>query len=262
MDRKMVEELKSNWSPEAELGRSRPREVRIAGAGIAVRAIGFLLIIAAPIVCLFWAPKLNSTESTRDAMARNGQAVNAEVVRVWETKDESKQTWVAYRFDAAGHNADGRSKAPRKIWTTLRVGSVIPVRFLPRNPKINHPAEWEESRFPIWIIGGLGAVLCALGGFLQYRVARQRGLLEEGRTAPGIITKYVQVERSRIAHYEFVLLNGSVVKGRCRAARNLPPVGGSVTVIYDAENPKRNSTYPMVFWKLANVSAAKGVRRK
>jgi uncharacterized protein DUF3592 len=252
MDRTKIEWFKHHWSPPRELNRSRPREVRITHAGAVVRGLGIFLTFGAPIACLFIVTKLLSTDRERDQLARDGKEVNAEVVNLWKTTGENKRPRVAYRFELDGKRFDGKSDAPLKAWNSMQVGSPIPIRFLPAKPQINHPADWSEGRFPVWVLGLLGAFLCAVGGLVQWRVSRQRGFLEEGRAAPGVVTKFTGTKDGRIAHYEFLLLNGSVVKGRCQAKSNLGPVGGEVCVVYDPDHPRRSNPYPMIFWKLAN----------
>jgi hypothetical protein len=251
MERTKVEELKRRLLPP-ELNRSRPREVRITGAGAMVRGLGIFLIFVAPLAGLWWGEQLASINRSQDELVSRGQTINAEVVRLWKTSGEKNQAWMAYRFDAGGLSREVKIKTPARIWRGLHVGSPIAVRYLPENPGISHPAEWQASRFPAWIAWTIGILICALGGFMQWRVAAQRGLLENGRAAPGAITKISGSRDHRIAHYEFALLNGSVKNGRCRGRRNVGPVGGNVCVVYDPENLKRSCTYPMRFWRLAN----------
>ena len=253
MDPKKTEEFKHNWKAPQELNRSRPREVRITHSGAVVRGLGFFLAVGAPLICLFATTKLISIDSERNQLASNGLEVRGEVVRLWKTSGENKRSRVAYRFEFDGRSFEGKTNAPLREWSSMQVGSPITIRLLPANPRINHPAAWQEERFPLWIAVLLGLLLAAVGGLIQMRVGRQRGLLEQGRPAPGVITKYSGNKDGRVSHYEFLTLNGTVVKGRCKAARNLPPVGGDVCVVYDADNPRRNSTYPMMFWKLANL---------
>ncbi len=251
MERTKIEELKRHWAMPAELRQSRPREVRMTRSGTAVRVLGMILMFGAPLACLFWGEQLISINNSRDELARNGQVVNAEVVRLWKTSGEKNEAWLAYRFDAGGHSREVKVKTPTRIWRTLRVGSPIGIRYLPEK-QISHPADWQQSQFPPWIAWGIGAFLCALGGFIQWRVVGLRGLLENGRAAPGVITKISGSKEHRVAHYEYLLLNGSVMKGRCQARKNAKSPGGELCVVYDPDYPNRSSTYPMAFWQLAN----------
>jgi len=250
VERTKVEELQRSWKAPAGLLRSRPREVQATRAGVIVRGLGMFIMVVAPAVCLYWASAILSQNKVKTELAASNEVVTGEVVRLWETKDESRQPWVEYSFHGGNRIITGRAKAPRKIWRTLQVGSPIPIRIVSGNPKRNHPAEWEPSQFPVAIVGVIALLNMAIGGFLQYRVSLQRKLLEDGRPAPGILTKFGGGQKKQIAYYEYVTLNGTVQAGRSQRGAGLPPVGGTLCVVYDPDNPKRSSPYPMAFFKL------------
>jgi hypothetical protein len=45
--------------------------------------------------------------------------------------------------------------------------------------------------------------------------------------------------------YEFPLVEGGIGKGKGSPSRKPLAVGSTITVIYDRDNPRRNSPYPM-----------------
>lgn len=250
MDRTKIEELQRSWSAPAGLLRSRPREVQATRAGIIVRGIGMFILVVAPAVCLFWASRIVSQNNAKQELNRSREVVNGEVTRLWEIKDESRQPWVAYSFQADGRTMEGRARTPRKIWRTLQIGSPLQVRIAPGNPKRNQPAAWDADQFPVAAIAFIALLNMAIGGFLQSRVYLQRKLLEDGRAAPGILTRISGGPNKQIIHYEYITLNGTVNKGRCRVVNELPAVGGTFCVVYNPDNPRQSSPYPLVFCKL------------
>ena len=81
-------------------------------------------------------------------------------------------------------------------------------------------------------------------------IQREKRLLSDGRAAPARITKVKRVEHHRhVLRYELATMNGEVVKGRADS-RHAKPVGETLCVVYDRDNPRRNAPYP---FKLVRV---------
>ena len=92
--------------------------------------------------------------------------------------------------------------------------------------------------------GLIAALLVILSGLMVLVIQRERGLLSEGRPAPARITKVRRVKNGHVLRYEFATLNGEVVKGSGES-RRAQPVGATLCVVYDRDNPRRNARYPL-----------------
>ena len=162
---------------------------------------------------------------------------------------EDQQHLVSYRFTVQERAYVTRKEVPSRIWQTLTVGSSLPVRFLPSNPKVNHPIGWDDTPMPPWVPYLVFAVLAAIASFLTILLRNQMRLLTEGRPAPGIVTGQRRTKDGTIIRYEFTLLNGATAKGRGQSRRP-PAIGSQICVLYDPENPRRNAPYPLCLVKL------------
>jgi hypothetical protein len=153
---------------------------------------------------------------------------------------------VEFSFSAGGQTFTKRSKAPRGPWEALQQGSALPVRYAPSRPTLSQPEEWNSSVLPMAVppLAALGVLIPA--ALIFYSIRRQKAMLEDGRPAPGRITQLKHAPKGQtVQHYEFVTLSGSVLQGRAQTATKPAAVGSLVTVIYDPDNPRRNTLYPM-----------------
>ena len=81
-------------------------------------------------------------------------------------------------------------------------------------------------------------------------IRRQSYLLMYGRPAIAVVTK---VEKKRSdkgtywrVHYEWTLLSGAKRRGRYKHGKKEPPaVGTTIPIVYDRDQPARNSRYPL-----------------
>jgi hypothetical protein len=137
-------------------------------------------------------------------------------------------------------------KTPKNIWSKLEVGSPIDIRVTPGRPERNHPEDWGRNDMPAWLPPVLAAFLAGIGLFLIFLIRRQMRLLSEGRPAPGVVVGHRRVQHGQqVIKYEFPLIGGGIGKGSGNRSRRPPEVGSAITVVYDRDNPKRNSPYPM-----------------
>ena len=190
-------------------------------------------------------------QQAKDHRLLQEQGVNtdAQITRVWRSTGKDQQHWVSYRFTVQERTYTARKGVPPRIWQTLRAGSSLPVRFLPSNPKVNHPIEWDDTPMPNWVPYLVFAALVGTASALAMRLRKQMQLLTEGRPAPGIVTGHRRTKNGTIIRYEFQLMNGATAKGRSQSRRP-PAIGAPICVLYDPENPRRNAPYPLCLVKL------------
>jgi hypothetical protein len=236
----------SKWKPPAELSGGAWRETRLTGAGIGV-AILAALLFAGSLAAGFGLSRLRARQAAEQvALRETGVEARAVVTRHWRTGGKDDIPKIGYSFECQGQRCSGTAKTPHRIWQTLAVGDSIPVRFVPSNPLLNHPADWEFEVMPGWVPGVLAAALTLPGLLIVFLIRRQTRLLADGRPALATITGYRRVQHGRkMLKYEFKTLDGAVVKGHGGQTRRPPAIGSTLTVLYDRDNPKRNAPYPL-----------------
>jgi hypothetical protein len=235
--------LARNWKPPVELSGASPREVRLSAGGKALTCLAVLIFGGAVAAGVGLSRIAARQQANRATLRAVGAEVEGAVTRRWIDGGKSETRMVAYEFQHSGHTYHGSSDAPRRIWGSLQVGAPLTVRFLPANPKLNHPAGWETYGMPKFLPGAMSALLVLLGGLIVFAIRRESRLLSEGRPALARVTKVTRVKDGHMMRYEFRTLNGEVVKGRGKS-RHAQPVGATVCVVYDRDNARRNEPYP------------------
>src|SRR5262245_17008544 len=187
--RQQLLELAHRWVPPAGLDRSRPRRVTFTAGGWALAVVAAALVVAGCVagIVLF---SLASTQQREQLRLRaQGMNVDAVVTRLWISNGENTRRFVAFQFDAGGRLFEGRQQLPRGVWSELKVGSTIPVRYDPSNPLVHVPFGGERRRLGHWTAYVAALALAGLGALLVVPLRSQRRLLVEGRPAPAVVTR-------------------------------------------------------------------------
>ena len=247
-----LEEIARNWKPPDSLGYSSLRPVRLARGGVALAALIAAFTIGGFVLGAVLAGRSRSQASDRELLNDQGLLTDATVLRVWRSGGEDSTRRVRYRLEVQGREFVSSPSVPRRIWDTLKVGSTIPVRYLPADPAINHPADWDVRVTPWWLAFLVPAMFGGLAWIMALLIRRQWRLLGEGRPAPGIVTGLKKSDKAVSVLYQFRLLSGAIHKGRgaTGTSKSVPAVGAVVCVLYDPENPRRNSLYPLSLVRL------------
>jgi len=242
--------MTNNWTPPDGLGYSSLRPIQLTGSGIALLVVAAALLLGAVAAGIGLGTAARRQAKDHRLLQEQGLNTDAQITRLWSsTSKEDRRYWVAYRFTVQEREYVARKGVPPRIWQTLKAGSSLPVRFLPSNPKVNHPIEWDETPMPNWVPYLVFAVLAAIACLCAIQLRNQMQLLTEGRPAPGIVTGQRRTKDGTVIRYEFTLLNGATAKGRGQSRRP-PAIGSPVCVLYDPENPRRNAPYPLSLVKL------------
>jgi hypothetical protein len=241
--------MTNNWTPPDGLGYSSLRPVQLTGSGIALLVVAGAMLLGAVAAGIGLGTTARRQAKDLRLLQEQGVNTDAQITRVWRSTGKDQQHLVSYRFTVEERAYVARKKVPPRIWQDLRAGSSLPVRFLPSNPKVNHPAGWDDTPMPLWVPYLVFAVLAAIASFLTILLRNQMRLLTEGRPAPGIVTGQRRTKDGTVIRYEFVLLNGATAKGRGQSRRP-PAIGSQICVLYDPENPRRNAPYPLCLVKL------------
>lgn len=236
------------FTPPAGLEWSRPRAVRLTGTGRFVAALIVTLLIAAPGVGLLIARESYAAAARRQQIETASVVTSGVVTRLTKESKDSNSGNVFYEFEADGRRYDGHMRIRRSWWRMLSVGDPLAVRYATAAPSNNVPdGQWPRVT-PLWLSWLVGLAIAGSAALLGVKVQREWQLLAEGRIAEGTV-RAVKVSRSqhgthRSISYDFALLSGARQTGSHSVSRTPPEVGSSVVVIYDAERPKRNKTYP------------------
>ena len=238
-----------NWTPPDGLGYSSLRPVRLTGAGIALLVVAAMMLLGAVAAGIGLGTTAGRQGKEHRLLLEQGANTDARITRLWRSGGEDQQHWVSYRFTVQERAYETRKTVPARIWQKLTVGSSLPVRFLPSNPKVNHPSGWNDTPMPPWVpyLVSLALVVAAWGCTIRLRTEMR--LLTEGRPAPGTVTGQRRTKDGTVIRYEFQLLNGATAKGRGQTRRP-PAIGSQICVLYDPENPRRNAPYPLSLVKL------------
>jgi hypothetical protein len=173
---------------------------------------------------------------------------------LWASDGDTPRRFVAFQFDAGGQRFEDRQQIPRGLWSTLRAGSIIPVRYDAANPLVHTAFGAERRKLAHWVAYVAALTLATLGLLIALPLRSQRRLLVEGRPAPAVVTrrsldKSTHGSRYRI-QYEFVLLNGAARTGRSTEGKHLE--GQLIAVLYEPDHPARNAPYPLSLVRLAS----------
>ncbi|MCU1233288.1 MAG: hypothetical protein JWP63_1255 [Candidatus Solibacter sp.] len=244
----MPQPSNQNWKPPDRLGYSSLRPVSLTKSGIFMMVLTGILVVGGFAAGIFLARAARLEAQRQRLLDQQGITTEATVTRVWRTSDKSNQPRVAYRYQFEGSIYTGSVNAPRDLWRGLKVGSRLIVRFVPSQPSISHPVDWQRRDTPVWLPYLVAAMLAGIGVIPVWRLAFEMRLLAEGRPAAGRVTA-IRNAKGPVVHYEFELPNGTKLKGRARVSK-APPPGETVCILYDPERPKRNALYPMSLVKL------------
>ena len=249
MEPTQIEKLERNWTPPDGLGYSGLRPIQLTGSGIALLVVAAMMLLGAVAAGIGLGTTARRQAQDHRLLQEQGVNTDAEITRLWRSTGKDQQHLVSYRFTVQERVYVARKGVPPRIWQTLKAGSSLPVRFLPSNPKVNHPTGWNDTPMAPWISYLVFGALAAIACLCAIQLRNQMQLLTEGRPAPGIVTGQRRTKDGIVIRYEFVLLDGTTAKGRGQSRRP-PAIGSRICVLYDPENPRRNAPYPLCLVRL------------
>jgi hypothetical protein len=238
----------ADWKPPRELARALPRETRISGRGMAVAIAALVLLVAAVAVYLVLHNQARQQAAHSEELRTVGREASGEIERLWH-EGKASVPMVTYAFTADGARILGESSVPAALWADLRKAGFLPVRYLPSNPTVNHPAAWAAAATPAWLAFFFPAWLAAGGIFLLTSLKRQAEMAAEGVAAVGVVTRCFRVKAGWRVRYQFRAQEGAVSKGSDQVLHR-PEVGATVCVLYLPRNPRRNRVYPMLLYRV------------
>jgi hypothetical protein len=246
----------------SELTGPLPRKLRATGSGIYFALVS-LTFLAIAVAGALWGA-MNATQKTqyRAALRRDSSVTSGEITRMRKGKNFDV---VYYTFTVNEASFIGNAEVPWQLRGSLRGSNQLPIRYLPANPDVNHPAAWEWSLLywlPLstdvihlpdfspelqWFFAPL--LFGPVGIVFLMALRSERRLLTEGASAVGLVTKCSRGARGSYSlEYEFRTNDGSVTKGRSAGDRK--EIGASLCILYLPQDPQRNRLYPSSNFRL------------
>ena len=246
MDREFA--IPENWTPPRELTRALPRETQLTARGKFMLIMAWIFLIAAAPLYVWMRNGIVQKSAGNEVLRTQGQEANGEITRLWR-RDRGRQGMVGYAFTVNGVRLRGESPVPASQWDRIQKVGFIPIRYLPSNPAVNHPAAWEAATDPTWLPLVFPAIMIGGAGFLFWNLHRQSQLTAEGTPAAGVVTRCFRIKNGWVVRYRFRVKDGTTANGRDRTYRKID-AGAAVCVLYRAENPRRNQLYPGCMYKV------------
>jgi hypothetical protein len=240
----------------AELDRPLPRPVRLTGAGIVYCFFGSALIVFLAAVITNQVTKDLRKQAAIELLvhriAADHRETEATVTRLWSGIGRQG---VVYHYNVDGRSYDAHSDIASEHWQTLQVGFSLGVSYLAIDPSHAYPSADPPHLESLWWMSyPFDGFFLLFGAWLLSTVWREGRLLARGCVSRAVVTR-CEATRGRggvvyIFYYEFPLPTGGLCRDKSEMGRPLP-AGSPVTVLYDPDNPRRNSPYPMGLVKVA-----------
>jgi hypothetical protein len=234
----------------SELAGRLPRITRLSSSGAQMVRLAAISLALAIGVGLYAAVDAVEQIEHRAALRRDGKQVVGTVTAL-------RKSGLFYTFTVNGVSYGGKTYLPEHIHLSLgqlanyMENSPIPIRYLPQNPAINHPAAWEWPSFM-----DLGWFLFPIffgpfGYFLVTDLRRDRQLVSEGVAATGTVKKCTRLRKGGFAiDYEFPTEDGSLVQGSGASPAEVE-IGAGILLLYLPQNPQRSNPYPAGSYRVA-----------
>jgi hypothetical protein len=234
----------------SELSGSRPRRLRLSKNGVRMATAAAVMLMLAVGFALSFAIGTVPQLQNEKALRHDGIETVGEITRLW-SQGRPIVLKVSYTFVVAGVSYTGEARVPDRFWHGLRDAASLPIRYLPANPAISHPADWEWSAFSDWDSLAAPIVGAALALFLLVPLFSERRLVAKGLPAVGEITQCTPGRRGGFSvSFDFRAQDGSITKGR-GWSESRQQAGERVCVLYFPQNPRRNLSYPSPNYRVA-----------
>jgi hypothetical protein len=230
------------------------RKIELTGSGIALVMMTTAIIGIATIWFCFIAAEAARQFQIRTALQGAGNEIDGQIVGIRNPMRALKE-YVDYTFIADGRTYSGQAIVPLEDFHIIRLNSGLSIRYLPENPAVNHPADWEWSAvhelsayFVLILLVGFGMI-----SFILPQILFERRMTAEGLATTGAVTKCRVSGRGDqfiTLTYEFHTQDGSSVQGR-GSSKAEQEIGARIPILYLSQNPKKNIPYPTSTWRIA-----------
>lgn len=238
--------LPKGWTAPSELTGALPRKTRMAPGGVQLVVLATVFLLWGG-TWLFFCCRGAAQEMARTAALRRGSSRETTGEVTWVSSRAPHR--LSYAFTANGVALTGECSLPSHLY--FRRGDNLIIRFLPSNPAMNHPADWEGPAPDWWVPCVFAAFLALISTPLIVSLRRDRRLVAEGVPVGGVVLKCSPRGRGGwTAKYEFRTEDGRVAEGSSDCWNRLE-AGSAVCVLYHPQNPRRNKAYSAVTYRVA-----------
>jgi uncharacterized protein DUF3592 len=245
------------WNPPKELARIRPRPVRLTAAGQTV-FIAMAFLVASAIPAGVWLSRAAIRNQARLASRLAGSvATDARVTELTRTHGENRRHIIVYSYEVNGQIHPGRASVRRQDWSPLKVGAVIRVQYLRKDPTDSWMPGYERKGVPLFVAPLAVCALLISAAAIGYALRRQWCLLSEGRPALARVTDSKPIKNSHGSsgyriRYEFKILSGATRRGSVDKSGKPGSIGDTLIIVYDPETPERSAVYPLSLVKVGD----------
>jgi hypothetical protein len=241
-------QLKNEICLPAELQQKLPRRIRPTARGI-YYLVGSMLVSLAIVAFVMIVGSLTPKEiEERNDLQREGSLTYTNSVQVGGMRSAT----VFYTFIYNGESYSGKAYLPReyleKVSNYSKLGH-FPVLFLPRNPSINHPYDWEGSGSFPFVGYALITIIIIQWSLLIRLILQDLRLARYGVVAIGKVTQCsYDSNRSIKLRYEFRDMDGLLTEGSgdYLARRN---EDAQICILYLPAESKKSRPYPLVLFR-------------
>ncbi len=240
-----------------ELDRSTPREVEFTWQARFVVILILVMGVGGVVGGVLMYSKTQSDTALLERELREGIATTGEVVSVVRKGGDEPRMLLTYRYEVAGRQYEGTTKLRTKAAAALSPGARLNIAYFPNEPQRSWMSGHEVRPAPVPVALLIAFVPIFVAGLLRWRLGRDRDLLANGRATMARVVEVKRIFRStgHGGHYtqrvtvEFETLGGAKQSGRYCTKR--APSAPVVPIVYDADDPKRLTAYPMEMVRLA-----------
>ena len=232
-----------------ELNRSAPRKLELTSLGHAAIAAMIALVIGAILSGILVYQRVVSDQAPVRLLASEGRTTVGRAVDIKRRRGENQRVILRYSYVVDGREYTGETRLKKSDRNLYRLGSELRVRYLASKPAESWMEGYRPRNTPYWLIVALpaGLLLCIVPIILTIR--RQSRLVADGRAALARVTKAHKVSYGEHSgwriHYEWTSLSGAMRTGLVDKYKRPPAIGSTIPILYDRDNPRRHSPYPM-----------------
>ena len=232
----------------SELRGSLPRRVQVKSANASA-------VIVVAVLCLGVGGVLTGAAyrgiaaqiRARTALRQEGRDT---VATVTATHAGHGSPTVTYAFKVNGLSYWGKAEISN-YRLVFHESDQIAVRYLPADPTVNHPADWEWSGLETMdlIPEVFLLFLTSVGVVALVALFRDRKLARRGRPAKARVTDCSPGKADFRVEYEFRTDDGVPVTGHSSSPDEYG-AGATVCILYLPQRPQRNSMYPLRYFEV------------